>query len=96
MNTSKRKGTDTMKNANELKAIAIAEAHRRAAECRTKSLNYLESHIYPEMEELAAEGRLEAAFYLEGWVDIKVVADELSEHGYTCSKNGRCLKIYWM
>jgi hypothetical protein len=48
------------------------------------------------MEELAAEGRLEAAFYLEGWVDIKVVADELSEHGYTCSKNGRCLKIYWM
>ena len=85
-----------MRNASELKAIAMAEALRRTAENKEKSLNYLESHIYPEMEEIAAEGRLEATFYLEAWVDAKVVVDELNEHGYTCNKAGRCLKIYWM
>ena len=85
-----------MKNAKELKAIAMAEAHRRASECREKSLNYLESHIYPEMEEIAAEGRLEAVFYLEAWVDAKVIMEELTAHGYTHNKAGRSLKVYWM
>ena len=85
-----------MKNAKELKAIAVAEASRKAAENREKSLNYLKTHIYPEMEETAADGFMYAAFCLEAWVDAKVIIDELTANGYTYNKNGRSLRVYWM
>ena len=85
-----------MRNASELKAIAMAEAHRKAAENREKSLDYLKTHIYPEMEENAADGFMYASFYLEIWVDEKVIIDELTANGYTYNKNGRSLKVYWM
>lgn len=85
-----------MKKANELKVIAIAEADRKAAERRERSVNYLENRIFPEMEKAAAEGRLYTEFYVDAWVDMGVVMDELTANDYTHSKNGRNLKIYWM
>ena len=85
-----------MKNASELKVIAVVEADRKATERREKSLNYLENRIFPEMEKSAAEGRMYTEFYVDAWVDMKVVTDELTANGYTHSKNGRNLKIYWM
>ena len=85
-----------MKNASELKVIAVAEADRKATERREKSLIYLENRIYPEMEKSAAEGRLYTEFYMGAWVDMKAVTDELTANGYTHSKNGRNLKIYWV
>lgn len=85
-----------MKNASELKVIAVAEADRKANERREKSLNYLENCIFPEMEKSAAEGQLYIEFYVDARVDMKVVTDELTANGYTHSKNGRNLKIYWM
>ena len=65
-------------------------------ERREKSLNYLENRIFPEMEKSAAEGRLYTEFYVDAWVDMKAVTDELTANGYTHSKNGRNLKIYWV
>ena len=85
-----------MKNASELKVIAVAEADRKANERREKSLNYLENRIVPEMEKSAAEGQLYTEFYVDALVDMKVITDELTANGYTHSKNGRNLKIYWM
>ena len=85
-----------MKKANELKVIAIAEAERKEVERREKSIDYLEKRIFPEMEKASAEGRLYTEYYVDAWVDMKVVTDELTANGYTHSKNGRNLKIYWM
>ena len=85
-----------MKNASELKVIAVAEANRKETERREKSMNYLENLIFPEMEKASAEGRLYTEYYVDAWVDMKAVTDELTANGYTHSKNGRNLKIYWM
>lgn len=94
--TKKRKEMIIMKKANELKVIAIAEAERKEVERREKSIGYLENRIFPEMEKASAEGRLYTEYYVDAWVDMKVVTDELTANGYTHSKNGRNLKIYWM
>ena len=85
-----------MKKANELKVIAMAEVDRKAAERKQRSINYLENRIVPEMEKAAAEGQMFIAFHVDAWVDMKLIVDELTANGYSCSKSGRTLRIDWL
>lgn len=85
-----------MKSANELKEIARAEIDRRDAERREKTINFLESRVVPAMERAAADGQMYISFYVDAPVDIALLMDELTANGYSSSKRGRQLNVYWM
>lgn len=85
-----------MKTANELKAIAIAENDRRNAERHEQVINYLETQVAPVMEEAAAAGFMYVDIVVDAHVDMNLLKEKLTANGYTQSKKGNKLTIYWL
>jgi hypothetical protein len=85
-----------MKNAKELNAIAKAECERIINEKVEKTTKYLDTKIVPAMEKAAAEGAFKVSLYLDAWVDFDVIVKALEENGFSVSKSGTNLKIYWV
>lgn len=84
-----------MKTAKEMNAIATQAIERELKARRARSESYLEEKIFPQIEQAAEMGRMNCKYHVDAWVDIKIITTGLEQHGYTYTKNGYNLTIWW-
>lgn len=84
-----------MKNANEMRALAVKTREEAVNARRAKAIDYVETRIYPQIEHNAEVGNLQTTYHCIAGIDLSVVAATLEKAGYEVEVRGLAITILW-
>ena len=84
-----------MKNANEMRALAVKTREEAVNARRAKAIDYVETRIYPQIEHNAEVGNLQTTYHCIASIDLGVVAETLEKAGYEVEVIGLAITILW-
>ena len=84
-----------MKNATEMKVIAINAIHNQQRVERNKAINYVENYYSNQIERVAKMGKFEICFDVEENININYVVEYITDNGFTVEVKERAIRISW-
>lgn len=85
-----------MKNATEMRALADKVREEVANARRAKAIDYVETHIYPQIEHNAEAGNTQTIYQCTAGYDFSVIRETLEKAGYEVEIRGKmAIEIRW-
>lgn len=84
-----------MKNATEMRALAEQIKEEVAYARRERAINYVETHIYPQIKLNAEVGNTQTTYHCTAGYDLSVIVETLEKADYKVEVKGTVVTINW-
>lgn len=84
-----------MKNATEMRTMAVNAIHNQQRIEQNKAINYVEEHYADQIERAAKMGKLEICFWVEERINIDYVVEYITANGFEVETKERAIRINW-